>query len=463
MPCGRRLPLCLLQPSWLRAQALLCGVLLAPANHTLTAALRVLGLAQQPGFQNYHRLLNRARWSARQAAQVLLRLLVEAFVPAGPVIVGPDETIEGRRGRKLTARAIYRDAARSSKDCFQKRERLTLDDGGLAGTGALGGPGLVASVFDRALPFGTLRPVRAPGPALQTLTRAGARPHRPSAPWAAPAGAPRGGRLQLRRPGVVGLVRAAGPSRNGDHPLTLGCGPVPTGPRAPARPKRPAAAQRRAVAHLGSALSTRPHPLAGLSTALVRRPAPPAGCNWPPARRCGMARANRPWPSALVLVRDPQKRFEPQALLCTDLKLSARHIVTYFIRRWSMETTFQEARLYLGLEGQRQWNDLATARATPARLALFSLVTLTVQRQPDWQQAFRCSAWYKKARPTFADALARSASCPLAAVRFLALAGRGGQAKTYPCFIRALRGTARLRRLKMAKLELSGHAKLMPH
>src|SRR5947209_8979619 len=111
-------------PSWKRAQALLCGTLLAPANHTVTAALRVLGLAQHPGFQNYHRLLNRARWSARQVAQVLLHLLVEAFVPAGPVIIGLDDTIERRRGRKLTARAIYRDAARSSKECFQKTSGL---------------------------------------------------------------------------------------------------------------------------------------------------------------------------------------------------------------------------------------------------------------------------------------------------------------------------------------------------
>jgi hypothetical protein len=43
-----------------------------------------------------------------------------------------------------------------------------------------------------------------------------------------------------------------------------------------------------------------------------------------------------------VLVRDPKKRFEPQALLSTDPKLSARQIVVYFIRRWSMETTFSE-------------------------------------------------------------------------------------------------------------------------
>jgi hypothetical protein len=108
-----------------------------------------------------------------------------------------------------------------------------------------------------------------------------------------------------------------------------------------------------------------------------------------------------------VLVRDPKGRCEPQALLSTDLKLEARQIVVYFIRRWSMETTFQEARLYLGLEGQRQWNDLAAARATPVRLGLFSLVALMVQRQPAWQGAFRRSAWYEKAQPTFADALAQ--------------------------------------------------------
>src|SRR2546423_3455244 len=111
-------------PSWARAQALLCGVLLAPANHTITAALRALGLAGEPGYQTYHRVLNRACWSARQAARVLLSLLVEAFVPAGPVIVGLDDTVERRRGRKLTARAIYYDAARSSKACFQKTSGL---------------------------------------------------------------------------------------------------------------------------------------------------------------------------------------------------------------------------------------------------------------------------------------------------------------------------------------------------
>ena len=112
------------RPSWRRAQALLCGTLLAPANHVLTAALRALGLADDPGFQDYHRLLNRTRWSARHAAGVLLGWLVAAFVPAGPLILGLDETVERRRGLQIKARAIYRDAARSSRACFQRTSGL---------------------------------------------------------------------------------------------------------------------------------------------------------------------------------------------------------------------------------------------------------------------------------------------------------------------------------------------------
>ena len=112
------------RPSWRRAQALLCGTLLAPANHVLTAALPALGLAVDLRFQNYHRLLNRARWSARAAAGTLLKVLVAAFASTGPLILGLDETVERRRGPKITARAIYLDAARSSRECFQKTSGL---------------------------------------------------------------------------------------------------------------------------------------------------------------------------------------------------------------------------------------------------------------------------------------------------------------------------------------------------
>ncbi len=80
-----------------------------------------MGLQQERQFQNYHRVLNRARWSGRAVSGILLLLLVRTFVAAGaPVIIGMDDTIERRRGVKIAARGIYRDPVRSSKEFFVK-------------------------------------------------------------------------------------------------------------------------------------------------------------------------------------------------------------------------------------------------------------------------------------------------------------------------------------------------------
>jgi hypothetical protein len=157
-----------------------------------------------------------------------------------------------------------------------------------------------------------------------------------------------------------------------------------------------------------------------------------------------------------VLVRDPKGRVEPQAFLSTDLTLEARQIVTYFIRRWSMETTFQEARLYLGMDGQRQWNDVAAARTTPVRLGLFRVSG--VDRPTSAGLAGRLSAecLVQESASDLCRCVGPGASCPLAAVRFLAVGGRPREAKICPCVIRVLRGTTRLHHLKMAKVELSG-------
>jgi hypothetical protein len=42
-----------------------------------------MGLDQEERFHRYHRVLSRSSWSSREASRVLLRLLVEAFVPKG--------------------------------------------------------------------------------------------------------------------------------------------------------------------------------------------------------------------------------------------------------------------------------------------------------------------------------------------------------------------------------------------
>ena len=136
-------------PTWRRVLVLLIGAVLSPGRRTVAAALRVTGLDQDLHFTNYHRVLNRSRWSSRRVARCLFRLLVDTFVPSGPVIVGLDDTLERRWGTKIAARGIYRDPTRSSHGHFVKASGPALAFGhGAAGDG-LGGARLGIAVLDR--------------------------------------------------------------------------------------------------------------------------------------------------------------------------------------------------------------------------------------------------------------------------------------------------------------------------
>ena len=83
-----------------------------------------------------------------------------------------------------------------------------------------------------------------------------------------------------------------------------------------------------------------------------------------------------PLPLTWVLVRHGDAQYPPRAFFSTCSSDQADDIVTCFIKRWSIETTFEESRAHLGFETQRQWSDLATERTTPCLLSLYSLVAL---------------------------------------------------------------------------------------
>lgn len=68
---------------WQSVLVLAVGAILAPGKQTVSAILRVMGLNQDPHFQTYHRVLNRAVWSSRKASAILLNQLVRVFVPTG--------------------------------------------------------------------------------------------------------------------------------------------------------------------------------------------------------------------------------------------------------------------------------------------------------------------------------------------------------------------------------------------
>src|SRR4051812_17510200 len=114
----------LTRPTGRHALVLVAGAILAPGRRTVAAMLRTVGLGQVPTFTTYHRVLNRNRWSGRAAAERLLHLLLAAFAPDGPVVVGVDETIERRWGARIRARGIYRDPVRSSRGHFVKASGL---------------------------------------------------------------------------------------------------------------------------------------------------------------------------------------------------------------------------------------------------------------------------------------------------------------------------------------------------
>jgi hypothetical protein len=98
---------------WEHVKILLLGAILSPAERTVTAGLRVMGLGGEKHFQNYHRILNRTVWSSLEASRILLGLLIQTFARRGPVILGLEDTIERRRGAKIKAKGIYRDPVRS--------------------------------------------------------------------------------------------------------------------------------------------------------------------------------------------------------------------------------------------------------------------------------------------------------------------------------------------------------------
>ena len=83
-----------------------------------------MGLDQHKRVHRYHRVLSHASWSSRQASRILLGLLLEAFVGEGPLILGIDETLERRWGKKISAKGVYRDPVRSTHENFVKSSGL---------------------------------------------------------------------------------------------------------------------------------------------------------------------------------------------------------------------------------------------------------------------------------------------------------------------------------------------------
>jgi hypothetical protein len=351
-------------------------------------------------------VLSRAIWSPRAARRILLRLLLRAFVPAGPRVFGLDDTIERRRGKRIRAQGIYRDPVRSSERHFVKASGLRWLSV------------LLLAPIPWAHRVWALPVLTALAPSARYHQECGQR-HKRLTDWA---------RQLLRQTTrrwcavlapaqpviMVADMSFAALERLGALTSTMTCITrlrLDARLCAPAPPRRPGTNGRpRVKGERRPLLST---VLTDAATAWRRVTI--AGWYGDSPREVELATGTAVWyhgglpmvPIRWVLVRDPLGRFDPQALLSTDPTLPALDVISYFVRRWQVEVTFAESRRHLGVETQRQWSDRAIARTTPLLLALFSIVTLRAPRLVrDGRLPVRTAAWYAKPAPTFGDALA---------------------------------------------------------
>jgi DDE superfamily endonuclease len=389
------------RPTWQNVLLLIAGAILAPGKRTVTAALRILGREQKNDFPIYHGVLNKAVWSSRAVAGWLLRLLVTTFVGAdATVVIGIDDTIERRWGRKISARGIYRDPVRSSKGHFVKTSGLRWLSAQLlvhipwAGR-IMGLPFL--TVLAPSKRFYADKP-RSPKTLLDWARQVALQIHC----W-----------LPDRRIVIVGdtafaAIEFLGAVRNYVSVVTrlrLDANLyAPAPPRRPGRGRPPIKGKRlptltqvlhdagtvwqRHTVTLWYGRTNRVVEIASATAVWYRSGLPPVPIRW-------------------LLVRDPRGELAPQAFLCTDLEAAPIDILQWFVSRWQLEVTFQEVRAHLGVETQRQWSDLAILRTTPALLGLFSLVTLwTHDLAADSTLVPATAAWYPKSYCTFSDAIA---------------------------------------------------------
>lgn len=146
------------QRVWPHALTPVIGVLWAPGKRTMSQLLRVMGLADEPQCQRYHRVLNRVVWSSRQASRIFLNLLVNTFASDGVIVMGLHDSIERRWGKRIAVQGIYRDPVRSSPAQFVKTSGLRWLGTNAIGADSLGPARLGFALVDRTGPVRALQP-----------------------------------------------------------------------------------------------------------------------------------------------------------------------------------------------------------------------------------------------------------------------------------------------------------------
>lgn len=387
------------RPTWKNIQILLIGAILCRGSRRVSNVLRVMGLASVRNFSKYHRVLSRAEWNSLKLAKILLGLLIKLLPNSWPILIAVDETLERRRGKRIKAKGVYRDAVRSSQSRVVtsfglKWECMTL---------------IVPLPWCKrpwALPFLT---VLAPS---KKSNESQQRRHKTSLEWT----------RQMVKVVSRWLKRSwilIGDGAYACMDLAATC----------IKQKVTLISRLRLDAQLFHAPVPEKKklgrkPVKGKRIQLKELLIDPeqiwqtATVNWYGGEQkqleyltfvCLWYHAGVvPITLRIVLVKTPDGKNAAETFFSTDIELAPTQIINYFVLRWNIEVTFEETRAHLGVETQRQWSDKAIARTTPLLMGLFSFVTLVAfsMHQAKALVSMETASWYnKKGELTFSDIL----------------------------------------------------------
>jgi len=390
-------------PTWRNAQTLLIGAILCNGKRTVSSALRVMGLSQEQRFERYHRVLSTAKWNEFKLSKILLGLLI-MLIPANmPVFIAVDETLERRSGKKITAKGCYRDACRSSHSLVIK---------------CFGLKWLCAALIIKlpwsnrywALPFMTVL--------------CSSKKHDEQNGIKHKSSVERAKQLVY----IINRLLKRSWILLGDGGfacVSLGNACVKSGATLISRLRLDAAlydelAEEAIIKQRGRKR------IKGNKQPTLKQRLADGNLSWIEQRIAWYGRilknvrlasgialwykaGEKPLKIRWVIVVDLETN-RTEAFFSADINLSPAVIIEYFVLRWNLEVTFEEARAHLGVETQRQWSPKAIKRTTPVLFGLFSLVCLIgyKQNQQENDLVKGCStAWYSKEdNATFSDVLA---------------------------------------------------------
>jgi hypothetical protein len=383
--------------TFVRATLLAVAAILTTGRRTVANLLRTVAGLTQGDPSSYHRVLSLAQWSGLSLAALLSRFVIRHFWPQGRIRLVGDDTVTEHPGRKVHGKARHRDPVRSSHSYTAWR---------------WGHKWVVLAVLVRfpfarrpwALPVWVAlyrspqdnqqrgRPHRTPAQLLQLLLRLLLRwfPDR----QLVFAGDQNYGSHEMARlaPGSQGRLHVVSkfyPNANLYEPPPEYSGhgrPPVKGAKLPSPQEVVATAERKRlnVAWYGGGRRD-VEVVSGTG-------------HWYKAGR-GLV------PVRWVYVHDVTGTHRDEYFYSTDVALTPGEIIEEYTGRWNIETTFEEARAYLGLESTRGRCERTVQRAEPCLLGLYSVVSLMYEQLPEADQDRGTVDWEGKETVTFSDAI----------------------------------------------------------